>query len=270
MFSPILPISAMRSASTLVLRSGSAASAAASAGARANAWNSSFLATKSVSQFTSTIEPTLPDAPTSIATMPSAATRVDALAALLPSLTRRISSALAMLPCASASAFLHSIIGASVFSRNSLTMPAVTSAIVESFHAFIAQRGGDRPHRIGLPIAQPARPGSDGNSGFRAGVLADFDELVVGHARDDPQRRIGLALQDRIGDPTRIQANRATGVVVARDHVRNALRRMVGIDHPDHRNTELVRLGDRDLVVPDVDHEQRVGQRVHLLDAADR
>ena len=61
--------------------------------------------------------------------MPSAATRVAALVALLPSLTRKISSALTRSPVASVSAFLHSIIGASVFSRNSLTMLAVISAI---------------------------------------------------------------------------------------------------------------------------------------------
>ena len=60
----------------------------------ANARKSSFLATKSVSQFTSTIAPSLPSALTLMATMPSAATRLDAFAALLPSLTRRISSAL--------------------------------------------------------------------------------------------------------------------------------------------------------------------------------
>jgi hypothetical protein len=54
--------------------------------------------------------------------------RLAALLALLPSLTRRISSALPMSPPASASAFLHSIIGASVRSRSSLTMPAVISA----------------------------------------------------------------------------------------------------------------------------------------------
>jgi hypothetical protein len=34
-----------------------------------------------------------------------------------------------MSPAASDNAFLHSIIGASVFSRNALTIPAVTSAI---------------------------------------------------------------------------------------------------------------------------------------------
>src|SRR5580698_7956061 len=62
-------------------------------------------------------------------TIPSAATRASALLALLPSLIRRISSALALSPSASVRAFLHSIIGASVLSRSSLTIPAVISAI---------------------------------------------------------------------------------------------------------------------------------------------
>src|SRR5450759_5076808 len=61
--------------------------------------------------------------------MPSAATRLAALLALFPSFTRRISSALPRSPPASVRAFLHSIIGASVFSRSSFTMPAVMSAM---------------------------------------------------------------------------------------------------------------------------------------------
>ncbi len=90
---------------------------------------SSFFATKSVSELTSTIAPVVPAAPMLIATTPSAAIRDAAFVALLPSLTRRISSAFAMSPPASASAFLHSIIGASVLSRSSFTIEAVISAI---------------------------------------------------------------------------------------------------------------------------------------------
>ena len=48
-----------------------------------------------------------------------------ALPALLPSLTRKISSAFSKLPSASVKAFLHSIMGASVLARNSATMLAV-------------------------------------------------------------------------------------------------------------------------------------------------
>src|SRR5690606_35622440 len=46
-----------------------------------------------------------------------------------PSLTRSNSSARAISPPASERAFLHSIMGASVFSRNSLTIAAVISAM---------------------------------------------------------------------------------------------------------------------------------------------
>jgi hypothetical protein len=62
-------------------------------------------------------------------TTPSAAMRPALLAALLPNLTRRSSSAFCMSPWASLRAFLQSIIGASVRSRSSLTMEAVISAI---------------------------------------------------------------------------------------------------------------------------------------------
>ena len=138
MFSPILPTSAARVDSTVPSPIGSADSAATSAGLLlatssaqplARVMNSSFLATKSVSELTSTTAASLPSAARYMPTTPSAATRLAALVALLPSLTRRISSALAMSPPASVSAFLHSIIGASVFSRSSFTMPAVISAI---------------------------------------------------------------------------------------------------------------------------------------------
>src|SRR5690606_22347133 len=61
---------------------------------------------------------------------PSAVTRLAALLALLPSLTRSSSSARAMSPSASVSAFLHSIMGASAFSRSSLTISAVIAGML--------------------------------------------------------------------------------------------------------------------------------------------
>jgi hypothetical protein len=136
MFSPILPISTARRASTVTPSISSADSAAKSTGARVaisrasvlpNCRKSSFLATKSVSQFNSTIAPMSPS--TNSATMPSEVTRVEARLALLPSLTRSNSSALSMSPPASVKARLHSIIGASVLARSSPTMLAVIAAI---------------------------------------------------------------------------------------------------------------------------------------------
>jgi hypothetical protein len=93
----------------------------------AKARKASFLLTKSVSQLTSTSAPTSPA--TAAAITPSAVIRDAALPALLPSLTRRISSARVMSPSASVSAFLHSIMGASVRARSSATMLAVIAAI---------------------------------------------------------------------------------------------------------------------------------------------
>ena len=141
MFSPILPMRPLRTSSTVGPNpswvSGSAARAATSAGLfsatseesdLAKARNESFLVTKSVSQLSSTIAPVLPS--TVAATTPSAAIRDAALPALLPSLTRSSSSAFSMSPSASVSAFLHSIIGASVLARSAPTMLAVIAAIV--------------------------------------------------------------------------------------------------------------------------------------------
>src|SRR5690606_3149106 len=56
--------------------------------------------------------------------------REAALPALVPSLTRSSSSALTRSPSASVSAFLHSIIGASVLARSSATSFAVITAIL--------------------------------------------------------------------------------------------------------------------------------------------
>ncbi len=146
-FSPILPTSARRTASTVEPSSGSADSAATSAGfcvaissatVFANARKSSFLPTKSVSQFNSTSAPALP--PMNDAITPSAVTRDAALLALLPSFTRSSSSARSKSPSASVSAFLHSIIGASVFARSSATMLAVIAAIIRSLSLSVTRR----------------------------------------------------------------------------------------------------------------------------------
>jgi hypothetical protein len=102
--------------------------AISAAAALASARKLSFLVTKSVSQLTSSSAPTVPSIKQ--VTTPSAVTRDAALPALVPSLTRSSSSALAMSPSASVSAFLHSIMGASVLPRSSATMLAVIAAIL--------------------------------------------------------------------------------------------------------------------------------------------
>ena len=139
MFSPSFCTSAWRTDSTVPPASGSSASAATSAGffsaiacatLRANATKSSLRDTKSVSQFTSTIAPDLASAARYAPTMPSAATRPAAFDALAPLLIRSSSSALAISPSASVSAFLHSIMPRPVRWRRSITMLAEMSAML--------------------------------------------------------------------------------------------------------------------------------------------
>ena len=94
---------------------------------RTKLWNWSFLATKSVSELTSTTAPLVPLVVTP--TSPSAAVRPAFFAALARPLVRSQSTAVSMSPLFSASAFLQSIMPAPVRSRRSLTMLAVMSAM---------------------------------------------------------------------------------------------------------------------------------------------
>src|SRR5690606_10481064 len=120
--------------------------------------------------------------------------------------------------------------------------------------------------RLGWP---PTRAGSAGpgdspllGSGSRvaAFTLGDLDELV-GTAFLRP--RTG------VGDCPDVDLDGTDGVIVAGNHVVDAVRVGVGIHHADDRDTELVRLVDRDTLVIHVDDEQRIGQAAHFLDAAD-
>src|SRR5216117_3124317 len=188
--------------------------------------------------------------------MPSAAVRVAALDDLLPSLTRKSSSALAELPSASTNAFLHSIIGASVLSRRSLTMLAVIPAITWNLAALkVQKKGAAAPllarNRRSLPLRLE---------------LFDFDEFNGG-CTDDFLHDLAAALQDRIGDPARIQPNRPARVVVARNDIGDSIWRVIGIDDPDNGDAELFRLGDCPFLVADVDHEQGIGPVVQGLDS---
>ena len=116
---------------------------------------SSFLATKSVSQLTSTIAPLLLSVEVYAPIIPSAARRPAALLALAPLLMRSKSSAAFMSPPDSVNAFLHSIMPSPVRSRSSFTMPAVMSAIssptkLVKISGSAAQSFGERKSRIGL------------------------------------------------------------------------------------------------------------------------
>ena len=67
-----------------------------------------------------------------------------------------------------------------------------------------------------------------------------------------------------------VQLHGADGVVVARDGVVHQVGVVVGVHHGDDRDAELLGFLHGDVLVADVDHEQRVGQAVHFLDAAQR
>ena len=97
-----------------------------------NALNSSVFATKSVSEFTSTTQPTELSAFTFATTIPSAATRPAFFACVASPFSRSSSIAFSTSPSASVKAFLQSIIPTPVDFRSSLTSFAVKLAIGSS------------------------------------------------------------------------------------------------------------------------------------------
>ena len=99
-----------------------------------NPWNSAFLATKSVSELTSTIAAVSPS--NTKAVKPSAAIRSAFLAAFAIPFSLNQSNDFSMSPSQASKAFLQSIIPAPVFSRNSFTKLAVIAILIFSFICF--------------------------------------------------------------------------------------------------------------------------------------
>src|SRR6516225_4850344 len=95
----------------------------------ATCWNCSFLATKSVSQFSSTRTPACVPSSSAV-TSPLPAVRVARLVTSLAPLRRRISTAASRSPLASVRAFLQSIIPAPVCSRSRFTSAAEIFAML--------------------------------------------------------------------------------------------------------------------------------------------
>src|SRR6056297_2443803 len=257
----------------------SSAFSAASAICATIAWKSAFLATKSVSALTSTATPLPPE--TLTATRPSAAVRPDFLAALASPLVRSQSTAASMSPPVSVSAFFASIIPAPVLSRSSFTCAAVIaiSALLDcSSHR--GARPAVRQFGVGARARAPETGSGLGLRLCRFGLgrgftflghrLLDEGFLHLAHvdARGVHLRR--HPVESGAADQIAIQADRARGVVVAGDDVINAVGGAVGVDHGDHRDAQLPRLGHREILAVDVDHEQKVGQAAHLADAAER
>src|SRR6266404_887751 len=186
---------------------------------------------------------------------PSAATRLAALLALAPLLMRSSSSAFLRSPPVSDSAFLHSIMGRPVSSRSSLTLPALISVIPQLLQ--IEKKGRSAPFR------------PHGERLFAALAFLHLDELVA-RCSDDLFEGLRAPFEHRVGDAARVEPDRAARVVVARNHVADALGVVVRIDHADYRDAELVGFGHRAFLVADVDDEQGIRQAGELLDAAER
>src|SRR5579872_1504387 len=249
--------------------------------ARTKAWKSSFRATKSVSELTSTTAPVAPRVLTP--TSPSAATRLAFLAAAASPFLRSQSTAPSMSPLVWPSACLQSIIPAPVFSRNSLTSAAVISAIASILSQCISFAGGlfvgQGPPRGSLRgrlrLFRLLRRGLCRHRGLVAGRLFRLLRQLFGRGLgagadiDARCRHLGLqAIEHRLGDEVAIQMDRTHSIVVPGDRVGDAVGRGVRIEDRDDRDAQLIGLLYRDRLLVGVDHEQDVGQAAHLLDAA--
>ena len=76
------------------------------------------------------------------------------------------------------------------------------------------------------------------------------------------------ALLDHVADRVRDQRAGADRVVVARDHVVDAVGVAVGVDQADDRDPQALGLADGDRLGLEVDDEHRVRDALHVLDAA--
>ena len=100
--------------------------------------------------------------------------------------------------------------------------------------------------------------------GLHAGALLRFRSraLLLGA---EHRMALGDDLADRLGD----QVARADRVVVAGDHEVDAIGVAVGVDEADDRDAQALRLVHGDHLGLEVDDEDRVGDALHVLDAAE-
>ena len=196
---------------------------------------------------------------------PSLVERPDFLAACASPRLRRMVVASSRSPLASWRAALHSIMPAPVRSRSCLDegggdLDAMTilsqsrARQVRSGASVLRGRRARRTASLGL-----LEPGRDDRRRGRRGVRARPWRRAAASAACG---RFGdaAAREHRVGDAGREQPDRAQRVVVARNDVVDFVRIAVGVDDADHRNLELARLVDGDLLVLGVDDEDRVGQ----------
>ena len=180
---------------------------------------------------------------------PRDASRSLRLAAPARPFMRRSLAASSMSPPVSSSAFLLSSMPAPVIWRSVGDVLGAVAATVRPPRPALGARapGG----AAGAGDAPPSSAGAAAGASL-APVLGD--EAALDHG---------------VGDHPAHQRTRADGVVVARDHVVDHVGVAVGVDDRDHREAELARLGDRDVLLLGVDHEHRVGQPVEVGDAAE-
>ena len=100
--------------------------------------------------------------------------------------------------------------------------------------------------------------------GLLAGLLLG---LLAGALLLGPERLV--ALRDDVADRLRDDRAGLDRVVVARDHVVDAVRVAVRVDQADDRDPQALGLLDRDDLGLEVDDEHRVGRALHVLDAAE-
>src|ERR1700733_2855392 len=172
-----------------VSRSPALVAVAARAISLAVSWNRSVLATKSVSQFSSTSTPA--EVPSrSAVTRPLAAVRVARLFTSLAPLRRSSSTAASRSPSASASAFLQSIMPAPVCSRSRLTSAAVKFAISSSLAMFgLVGRVRDARLVVGF-VARGGIVAGDRGFGIDLGVGGSFDRGRVHLLRVERDLRV--------------------------------------------------------------------------------
>src|SRR5579884_2059096 len=240
--------------STLVFRSSSDRSAGASssetysgdiaaiciASSRASARKPSSRATKSVSQFSSTMAPMRPPACKYASMTPWLATRPAFFWARSSPCLCRISSALPRSPPASSSARRQSITPAPVFSRSSL-IAFVLIAAIDGALLFAYSTAGDARRRCvdGLGLGNVVLDRLFHPVGCRLTFLG-FRQLGLAHL---------LALDHRVGDLAGEQLDGADRVVVGRNRVVDLLRVAIRVDDRDEGDLEPARLRDGDLLL---------------------
>jgi hypothetical protein len=154
---------------------------------------------------------------------------------LAPLRIRSRSSAFARSPSLSVSAFLHSIMPSPVRWRSSITMLAAISAM-SMLRISLSLGTAETPQVPKLSFKKRGRGPFFGVSSRRR--FGDLDEFLA--RLDDLLDHEAPAFEDRVRCAARVQADRPARIVVAGDHVRDAERRMIGVDDGNDRDAGFI------------------------------